>query len=288
MSLSRDVKLREAENAWKPSVMKNNDPKHGSEVDEMGELLRAVRCILNKLTATNFDVMLDQFKELTVDTKDKLNEVITMIFDKAVNEPNFSTGYALLCKHLSKCSEGDESQRAFFKRRLITKCQLEFEQNVANAQSIDKALQPLKQKLKECPLSDLAQINAIKANIIEEESNIRRRLVSTVRFIGELYKLDMLTTNIMNWCIKCLVDSGAEDKLECLCKLLTTIGQKLETKPTADSSERDRKQYLDLSEYFKQLRKIADRKMPKVKVSSRIRWVKLVYIHEHSCVIAYE
>lgn len=269
MSLSREVKLREAENAWKPSIMKQTDSRE--TVDEMEELLRGVRCILNKLTATNFEVMLDQFKELSVDTTDKLNAVITMIFDKAVNEPNFSIGYALLCKHLSQCTEGDESQRIFFKRTLITKCQLEFEQNVANAQSIDRALQPLKDKLKECPLRDVLQMNMIKANIIEEESNIRRRLVSTVRFIGELYKLDMLITNIMNWCIRCLVESGAEDKLECLCKLLTTIGQKLETKPTTGCSDRDRKRYLDLSEYFKQLRKIADRKTQKASVSSRIR-----------------
>lgn len=270
MSLSRDVKLREAENAWKPSIMKKNDPRQTAEMDEIEELKRAVLRILNKLTATNFDVMLEQFKELSVDTNDKLNAVITMIFDKAVNEPNFSIGYALLCKHLSQCSEGDKTQSMFFKRTLITKCQLEFEQNVANTQSIEKALQPLKDKLKECPADDVAQVNALKASIIEEESIFRRRLVSTIRFIGELYKLDMLVTVIMNWCIQCLVESGAEDKLECLCKLLTTIGHKLEKKPTAEA---DRKRYLDLSEYFKQLRRIAERKMPKVNVSSRIRYV---------------
>lgn len=248
--------------------MKKNEPQEAEDDGSM-ELLRGVRCILNKLTTTNFDVMLDQFKELTIDTKDKLNGVIAMVFDKAVNEPNFSTGYAVLCKHLSNCTvDVVESERTFFKRSLITKCQHEFEQNVANAKAIDRALQPLKEKLKACPLSDVEQINHIKCSIVEEESNIRRRLVSTVRFIGELYKMDMLTTNIMKWCIQCLVDSGAEDKLECLCKLLTTIGAKLETKPT---SEQDQKRYLDLTEYFKQLKKIADRKVPKVNVSSRVR-----------------
>lgn len=267
------VKLNEAEHAWKPTHLKAVAVEsESSDSDVLDELRRRVRSILNKLTAQNFDVMLNQFKELNVNTEDKLNVVITLVFEKAVNEPTFSTGYAFLCKHLSDCSSDNESVRKFFKRTLITKCQHEFEQNVADTKSIEKGLQPLKNKLKECALTDVERINEVKASIVEEESNMRRRLVSTVRFIGELYKMDMLTTNIMNWCIKCLVDSGAEDKLECLSKLLTTIGQKLETKP-ADKTDREMKRYLDLTEYFKQLKKIVDRKVPKLNVSSRYRYV---------------
>lgn len=248
--------------------MKKNDPKDVKDDDGIEELLRGVRSILNKLTTTNFDVMLDQFQDLNIDTADKVNAVTSMVFLKAVNEPNFSTGYAVLCKHLSVCLAQDDTERSQFKRSLILKCQHEFVQNVADTKAIDRELQPLKDKLKACPLSDIEEINNIKINIVEEESNIRRRLVSTVRFIGELYKMDMLTTNIMSWCIKSLVDSGTEDKLECLCKLLTTIGAKLETKPTSD---KDQKRYLNLTEYFKQLKKIVDRKVPKVNVSTRIR-----------------
>jgi hypothetical protein len=50
------------------------------------------------------------------------------------------------------------------------------------------------------------------------------------RFIGELFKLGMLTTNIMQRCIKDLLAEGDEESLECLCKLLTTIGKDLENK----------------------------------------------------------
>jgi len=50
------------------------------------------------------------------------------------------------------------------------------------------------------------------------------------RFIGELFKLGMLTTNIMQRCIKDLLQEGDEESLECLCKLLTTIGKDLENK----------------------------------------------------------
>jgi len=40
----------------------------------------------------------------------------------------------------------------------------------------------------------------------------------------------MLTTNIMQRCIKDLLSEEDEESLECLCKLLTTIGKDLENK----------------------------------------------------------
>jgi len=54
------------------------------------------------------------------------------------------------------------------------------------------------------------------------------------RFIGELYKQQMLTTKIMHRCIRHLLDQNDEDNLECLCKLLTTIGKDLEIKGSTE------------------------------------------------------
>lgn len=267
--LKDDVKLKTAENAWKPSMLQKRDP---IAEDACEELYRGVRSILNKLTAQNFEVMLSQFKKLQIDTDDKLNGVIKLVFEKAVDEPNFSLGYAVLCKHLSQCMSQSESGTIVFKRTLISKCQHEFEENVAKNTTIQDALKPLQDKLAECTGKEAKQRDEIKQQILDEESKLRRRLVCTVRFIGELYKLDMLTTNIMNWCIKSLVESRTEEKLECLCKLLTTIGQRLETKPV-DKSERELKRYLDLSVYFNQLKMIVDKKVPKLKISSRIRFM---------------
>ena len=41
------------------------------------------------------------------------------------------------------------------------------------------------------------------------------------RFIGELYKLGMLTARIMHECVRKLLNSGPSDEvsLECLCRL---------------------------------------------------------------------
>lgn len=52
--------------------------------------------------------------------------------------------------------------------------------------------------------------------------------MGNVRFIGELFKLGMLTPKIMVECVDMLLGNQDDESYECLCKLLTTIGQKLE------------------------------------------------------------
>lgn len=280
LSIRKDVKLKEAENAWKPTFLQKPQP---NDNDNSAELYKQVRSILNKLTAQNFGVLSEQFQNLQIDTKEKLVEVINLVFNKAVNEPNFSEGYAKLSQHLSHCSkqiDSSSTERAYFKRTLINKCQIEFEQHVANKNTTEAALAPLKEKLQAFEKQgDLNGVNEIKALIAEEESTLRRRLVSTVRFIGELYKLDMLTTKIMNVCISTLIreaapnqanSNQANEKLECLCKLLTTVGAKLERKP-ANNSEASKAQNLDLSNYMNQLKNIADNKIRNFKASTRIK-----------------
>lgn len=52
--------------------------------------------------------------------------------------------------------------------------------------------------------------------------------ISFSRFIGELFKLHVLTSNIMHDCIQKLIGEKDEDSIECLCRLLTTIGKDLD------------------------------------------------------------
>ena len=53
-------------------------------------------------------------------------------------------------------------------------------------------------------------------------------MLSRFRFIGELFKLQMLTEKIMHECVMSLVKSTDEESLECLCRLLATIGKSLD------------------------------------------------------------
>ena len=52
----------------------------------------------------------------------------------------------------------------------------------------------------------------------EKEMRARRRSLGNIRFIGELYKLKMLTARIMHECVKKLLKTTDEESLECLCR----------------------------------------------------------------------
>ena len=60
----------------------------------------------------------------------------------------------------------------------------------------------------------------------------KRRGLGLIKFIGKLFEFQMLTERIMHECVKKLlgnVDNPEEEAIESLCKLLTTVGNSLDT-----------------------------------------------------------
>lgn len=62
----------------------------------------------------------------------------------------------------------------------------------------------------------------------EAKDKARRRSTGNIKFIGELFKLKMLTEPIMHDCVVKLLKNHDDESLECLCRLLTTIGKDLD------------------------------------------------------------
>lgn len=80
LSLREDVKLRETENAWKPTRL-----VHGSTSEDQNKtevLYKKVRSVLNKLTPQKFATLVNQVRELEIDTQDTLQGVIDLVFEK--------------------------------------------------------------------------------------------------------------------------------------------------------------------------------------------------------------
>ena len=71
----------------------------------------------------------------------------------------------------------------------------------------------------------------ITAEFEAQEMKLRRRSLGNIRFIGELYKIKMITGKIMHECIRKLLLQTDEESLECLCRLVTTVGQVRESDP---------------------------------------------------------
>ena len=63
-----------------------------------------MRSILNKLTPQMFDKLLKQIRELEINSTERLEGSISLIFEKAIEEPNFAVAYGKLCKELCDVS----------------------------------------------------------------------------------------------------------------------------------------------------------------------------------------
>ncbi|KAL6260894.1 hypothetical protein P5V15_008422 [Pogonomyrmex californicus] len=257
LSLREDVKLRETENAWKPTRLKQLSL---SEEEAKTEILyKRVRSVLNKLTPQKFNTLVEQVRHLPIDTQERLQGVINLVFEKAVDEPSFSVEYALLCKELGMMEvAGPDTQDSSvsFKKLIITRCQKEFEKNPIDDVARNRKIK----EIDEC--NDPEKKKELQLALEEEERRIRIKSVGNIRFIGELYKQQILTTKIMHRCIRHLLEQNDEDNLECLCKLLTTIGKDLELKGSVE----------EMQEYFNRMQEIVARK-GQSKISSRIRFM---------------
>ena len=143
-----------------------------------------------------------------------------------------------------------------FKRVLLSKCQEEFEKGdtaikAAEKEALDAAEAKARADAGEAPPTppaeekeegeapaapktpeelDLAERRAVMERA-DRLLQARRRMLGNIRFIGELFKKQMLSERIMHTCIQKLLsdpEKPDEEDVEALCKLLSTIGGQLD------------------------------------------------------------
>ena len=230
--------LSESNNAkgngrWIPLTGSRN-----SNISQEEVVFRNVRGILNKLTPEKFEKLTNQLVNVGIYNVNILRGVIILLFEKALDEPHYSSLYAETCVKLNAEAPNFEepgSRGTTFRKLLLKKCQEEFE----NRQEI------------------FSQFEKIDDSIGDEEKEKRilakRKMLGNIKFIGELGKLKILSSKVVHDCIRQLlskVKNADPDEVECLCKLLTTVGKVLDT-PEA-------KLYMD--QYFERMEDLAGRK----------------------------
>ncbi|KAJ3602527.1 hypothetical protein NHX12_030280, partial [Muraenolepis orangiensis] len=257
MTVSEDVQLQKAENAWKPGMKREVVSEvSDSDAGQTQELFRKVRSILNKLTPQMFNQLMKQVTDLSIDTEERLKGVIDLVFEKAINEPGFSVAYGNMCRCFAtlKVQMTDKPNTTVnFRMLLLNRCQKEFEKD-----KVDDVVFERKQRELDSA-GATTERERLQGELKEAKDKARRRSIGNIRFIGELFKLKMLTEAIMHDCVVKLLKNHDEESQECLCRLLTTIGKDLDfakAKPRMD-------------QYFRQMEKIVKER----KTSSRIRFM---------------
>jgi translation initiation factor 4G len=202
---------------------------------------RKVKAALNKMTPEKFDKIADQILTIAAQSKDEadgrtLRQVIQLTFEKATDEAHWAGMYAKFCKRMLETMSPEIKDESIldkngnivsggnlFRKYLLNRCQEEFERG-------------WKMDLPDKPEGERGEEKTEEAVMLSDEYYIaaaaKRRGLGLVQFIGELYKLSMLTERIMHECVKKLVDyTGIPDEaeIESLTKLLKTIGSNLDS-----------------------------------------------------------
>lgn len=294
-----------SETGWAPTVAGGAAP---SDPNSPEMVQRKVKALLNKLTLERFESISNQILEWadkSVDETDGriLRQVIALIFEKATDEANWSEMYARLCRKLMEkvsANVKDETVKgqdgnpvaggALFRKYLLNRCQEDYEAgwkakeasaaaaaaSAASDAAKKDANDAAEKEAKENAESGKSSSSAPKeAELLSDEyyaaQKAKRRGLGLVRFIGELYRLQMLTERIMHECIKKLLantENPDEEDIESLCRLLTTVGKGLDN-PKA-------KQHMDI--YFSRMALIGNNP----KIPSRMRFMIQVSLSLHA------
>jgi translation initiation factor 4G len=227
--------LERSQTGWKPTSLTSTQPQQASGHMAPDMVQRKVKAALNKMTPEKFDKISDQILEIAAQSKDEsdgrtLRQVIQLTFEKACDESHWSSMYAKFCSRMLATMSTDikdENVRdkhgnpvvggALFRKYLLNRCQEEFERgweiNLPEAPEEGKEI---------TMLTDEYYIAAAA----------KRKGLGLIQFIGELYKLGMLTLRIMHECVLKLLDfEGLPDEsaIESLVKLLRTVGETMES-----------------------------------------------------------
>ncbi|XP_015370986.1 PREDICTED: eukaryotic translation initiation factor 4 gamma 3-like isoform X2 [Diuraphis noxia] len=221
-------------------VQPNNEHQVWKETHYLS-LYKNVLSILNKITWTTFDQLVDEFQKLPIENVECLENIANIVALKAFDESSFGSLYASLCRVLDitiSCQNGNHlTYQKSFKKCVITICQNYFQ--------------------KQC-LDDTETL----LMSIEHEHNQRRlkmQAIGCVRFIGELFKQSLISPYIVHYCIKSLQSKTKERSLEYLCNLLKVAGKELNEK-------------ISLEDIFEHLIYLVSDEM-RSKISPRIRFM---------------
>lgn len=187
-------------------------------------LLSPPHRILNKITPDKFSKLSDELLHCELDSPAILKGVVVLIFNKALEEPKYSSMYAQLCRILSERVRNFEYENPgyvkagphdnTFCKYLLAKCQHEFNNRLQASEAFGDG-----------PLSEEEE---------ERRELAKKLMLGNIKFICELGKQNLADEGILHRCIVQLckkknnIKHTVED-FECLCQIMKTVGKLLDT-----------------------------------------------------------
>ncbi|CAB1442376.1 unnamed protein product [Pleuronectes platessa] len=216
---------------------------HGTHLHPSPVFLGAASYESVSCVTANFQAFVTDLSHEELDVEESLQEMVELIFKRAVQKPESAAVFAELCQHLSVefQSLSDWSASVSFRSLLVKHCQAEFRK------SLDK--EGVYQKSGSClePVQDVRVIDRLREE--QQTAKPSGRFLNMLRFIGELFLSKVLAEKSMHCCIRRLLQKGDGPSLEGLCQLLQMIQQDLEVVTS--------KEVMDI--YYNQLNYMAEK-----------------------------
>ncbi|KAG6907963.1 hypothetical protein DXG01_006751 [Tephrocybe rancida] len=234
---------------------------------------RKVKALLNKLTMQNFDSISNQIVAWANKSDDEMtmSQMTRLVFENAMADIRWSGIYAHMCRKMMERiipTTHDEGIRStdgkpitggqLFRKYLMNWCKEESEHGWLTEQAAAADGQVIKEAAQKSGSTEIT----LCSDEYFAMRKAKRRGLALISFIGELFKLQMLTERIMHERLKKLlgnVDTPEEEDLEGLCVLMKTLGFMLDTRRAA--------KHMDV--YFARITKLKNRPL----VNSRIRFL---------------
>ncbi|KAG5593744.1 hypothetical protein H5410_034976 [Solanum commersonii] len=204
-------------------------------------VFKTVMSILNQTTQKRFDLLKDQLIISGITSADTLKGVVSLIFNKAILEPTFSSMYAQLCSDLNEKlpsfpSDEPGGKVITFKRVLCNNCQEVFE----SAHKLREEARQMTAPEQESERKD-------------KEWLIKLRYLGNIRLICELFKQQIIPEKIVHHIVQKLLGIDPtkcpeEENVEAICQVFNIICEQL------DKNEKSRRSN---DVYFRRLKKLS-------------------------------
>ncbi|KAF4033553.1 Macrophage migration inhibitory factor domain-containing protein4G [Phytophthora infestans] len=181
-------------------------------VEEAISAKRRIARLLDDVKAETVSSILESFMGITISCTHTLQEIIGLLFDHAIANPNQSNSYAKLCTGMSERTPEfkDGAKTINFRRILLTKCY---------------------ESLIEEPDSQSSNLKKNGSSGAAQHSWRRKCMLQNVGFVGELFRRQLLTENIMHVCVAMMLDDEVKPQaeiIEAACGLLNLVGDLLD------------------------------------------------------------